>query len=48
MIRCSVRSVLINGSGFRQTIVSAITQLLDSVQHFRILRLVACDAVTPL
>jgi cytochrome bd-type quinol oxidase subunit 1 len=34
-IRCGLRSVLINGSGFRHTIVSAITQLLDSVLPFR-------------
>jgi hypothetical protein len=46
MIRCGVRSVLINGIGFRHTILSAITQLLDSVCHFRSVISVGCDAVT--
>jgi hypothetical protein len=45
MIRCGVSSVLINGSGFRHTILSAITQLLDGLGQFRSNASVGCDAV---
>jgi hypothetical protein len=46
MCCCSVRSVRLNGSGFRHTIVSVIAQLLDSVGHFRNVPSIGCDAVT--
>src|SRR5713101_8794216 len=41
LIRCSVRLVLINGSGFRHTIFRSITRLLDSTpQHLH------CETLT--
>jgi hypothetical protein len=46
MISCSIRVNLTNESRVRHTIVSAITQLLDSVGHFRIVPSIGCDAVT--
>src|SRR5260370_38986290 len=47
LIRCSVRLVLINGSGFRHTIFSGITQLLSIFPLFKALTsAVACGAVT--
>jgi hypothetical protein len=46
MISCSIRVNLTNESRVRHTIGSAITQLLDSVGHFRTVPSIGCDAVT--
>jgi len=46
MISCSIRVTLTDESRVRHTIVSAITQLLDSVGHFRVVPSIGCDAVT--
>src|SRR5713101_4605297 len=48
LIRCSVRLVLINGSGFRHTIFRSVTQLLSIFILFEILTAaVACGPLHP-
>src|SRR5258708_32954277 len=46
LIRCSVRLVLINGSGFRHTIFRSITQLLNIFFSAKFLLCVPVGAVT--